>query len=355
MTMLPEGQPKRSMLSTTLMVVFLGLLLFTVALVALSFPVGWYAVFSGNLSRQFDSNSLSRPYLWIGPLVAFLPFQVSVGNWFAVLNVLYVGMFALSIRQGSNPISAMSRSLKEGERALFKSPFIVTIITIAFLTFTASVMDDLISSSGVSIGTLIGDPLALLESFTQSPLVEELGFRVLLIGVVAVILCLGRPARTALKALWRPSSAIEGLAVGSGASLLIWAATGFSAVTFGACHVLCGSTWDIGKFPEAAYGGLVLGYVYVKYGLHVAILAHWGVDYFGSVFAFFGQAAYGIPWNTNANEFFGQYLVDLDMLLLFGLASFLLILYVGLKKLAGAKKESTEVDKGLTMEPVLLP
>jgi Type II CAAX prenyl endopeptidase Rce1-like len=352
-TLFPEGQPKRSPVGTTLLLVFLVLFAFTVALVVLSFPAGWYAVFSGNLSKVFDYNSLSRPYLWIGPLVAFLPFQVSVGYWFAALSIIYVGMFVLSIRQGSNPISAISRSLKEGEKALFSSPFIVTVITIAFLTFTATVMDDLISSSGVQIGTITGDPLALLESFTSSPLVEELGFRVLLIGVIAMILCLGRPARTALKALWRPSAAIEGLAVGSGASLLIWVATGFSAVTFGACHVLCGSTWDIGKFPEAAYGGLVLGYVYVKYGLHVAVLAHWGVDYLGSVFAFFGQAAYGIPWN-HTPEFFGQLLVDLDMLLLFGLASFLLIMYVGLKKIAGAKRASPEVDQVPAMEPTVL-
>ncbi|MDA4126399.1 MAG: CPBP family glutamic-type intramembrane protease [Thaumarchaeota archaeon] len=352
--MLPDVPRKRSLVGTAFLIVFLVLLLFTVALVVLSFPVGLYSVFSGNLSKVFDYNSLSRPYFWIGPLLAYVPFRVPVGSVFAALSVIYVGMFVLSFRQGSNPISAVSRSLKEGEQALFSSPFIVTIITIAFLTFTASVMDVFISSTGVQIGTISGDPLALLAGFTSSPLVEELGFRVVLIGVIAMILCLGRPARTALKALWRPSAAIEGLAVGSGASLLIWGATGFSAVTFGACHVLCGSTWDIGKFPEAAYGGLVLGYVYVKYGLHVAVLAHWGVDYLGSVFAFFGQAAYGIPWNTTSHEFLGQYLVDLDMLLLFGLASFLLIVYVGIKKLMGMKKETLDVDKGLTGEPAVL-
>jgi hypothetical protein len=353
--MVTDEQPKQGPLGTIFLLVFLALLLFTVGLVVLSFPAGWYAVFSGTLSTRFDFNSLSSPYLWIGPLVAFLPFQVPVGTWFAALSVIYVGMFVLSIRQGSSPILAMSKSLKEGERALFTSPFIVTIITIAFLTFTASVADDLITSSGVKVGTITGDPLSLLLSFTSSPLVEELGFRVLLIGVIAMILCIGRSARTALKALWRPSAAIEGFAVWSGGSLLIWMATGFSAVTFGACHVLCGSSWDIGKFPEAAYGGLVLGYVYVKYGLHVAVLAHWGVDYLGSVFAFFGQAAYGIPWTTSTHEFFGQLLVDLDMLLLFGLASFLFITYVGIKKLVGAKRAPPEVDMVPAMEPAAVP
>jgi hypothetical protein len=354
MTLPAEEPPKSGPIGIALMLVFLVLLLFTVALVVVSFPLGWYAVFSGGLSKQFNYSSLSRPYFWIGPLISYVPFQVPVGIVFALLSVIYLGMFALSIRQGSNPLTAMLRSVREGDRALFSSPFVVTLITIAFLTFTASIMDVFISSTGVQIGTIAGDPLALLAGFTSSPLVEELGFRVVLIGVVAMILSLGRPDRTPLKALWRPSAAIEGMAVGSGASLLIWAATGFSAVTFGACHVLCGSSWDIGKFPEAAYGGLVLGYVYVKYGLHVAVLAHWGVDYLGSVFAFFGQAAYGIPWNATSNEFIGQYLVDLDMVFLFGLASFLLIAYVGIKKLVVAKKKPLEIDKGMKVEPVVL-
>jgi hypothetical protein len=175
--------------------------------------------------------------------------------------------------------------------------------------------------------------------------VEELGFRVLLIGLVAFILSMGRPLKVALSTLWRPSKVMEGLAVGSGASIIIWAATGFSAVTFGACHVICGgSTWEIGKFPEAAYGGFVLGYLYVRYGFHVAVLAHWGIDFFGSVYSFFGQAAFGTPWNSSTTEFWGQYLVDLDMLFLFGLASFLVVVYLGARKLAQWRSEQQRGD-----------
>ncbi|HEV2225641.1 MAG TPA: hypothetical protein VGR56_02410, partial [Nitrososphaerales archaeon] len=184
--MLPEEQHRRGILSVALTGMFLVLLIFTVALVVLSFPVGWYALFSGNLSRVFNSGSLGRPYLWIGPLITYLPFQVPIGGVFAGLSVIYLGMFVLSIRQGTNPIRAISMSLKEGERPLFSSPFVVTVIAIAFLTFTASLMDVFISSTGVQVGTITGDPLLLLAGFTSSPLVEELGFRVVLIGLVAM-------------------------------------------------------------------------------------------------------------------------------------------------------------------------
>ncbi len=338
----PRPQGRRVLLG-----VFLALLALTVALVVFSIPAGIYAVFSGRLS-SVSYLTLGRPYFWIGPFVAVAPFAVSAGAWFLFLTGLYCVFFAYSLRQSGGPLAAARTSLRNGFTSLMTSPFLVVIIATGFLTFSASVIDSAISSSGVPIGGPAGDPLLLLVGLTASPLIEELGFRMLIIGVIALILSMGRPWREGLKTLWRPSRAIEGFAVGSGASIIIWAATGFSAFTFGACHVFCGSSWDIGKFPEAAYGGLVLGILYVKYGFHVAVLVHWGIDYFGGVYAFFGQAAYGIPWASGTQEFIGQFLVDIDLLLLFGLASFLLVAYLVLRRLLSRRggESSVVFDKG---------
>lgn len=343
------GQDESRPLGRTILLwVFILLLAFTAALVAFSVPAGVYAVFSGRLS-SVSYLSLGRPYFWIGPFVAVAPFAVSAGAWFLFLTAVYCVFIVYSLRQGEGPLTAIRASLRSGFSSLTASPFLVAIIATAFLIFSASIIDSAISSAGVPIGGPTGDPLLLLVGFTAAPLIEGLGFRMLLIGLVALILSMGRPWKDALRALWRPSKAVEGLAVASGASIIIWAATGFSAVTFGACHVVCGSTWDIGKFPEAAYGGLVLGILYVKYGFHVSVLVHWGVDYFGSVYAFFGQAAYGIPWASGTQEFFGQFLVDVDMLLLFGLASFLLVVYLVIRRFVRQRAEgsSAELDKGL--------
>ena len=327
---------------------FLALLVFTIALIAVSFPAGFYSVFSGNLSQNVTYSTAIRPYFWIGPAVAFAPFVVSAGALFVTLTAVYILFFFYAIKQREHFWKATGAAFRSGFDALASSPFVVVIVSIGFLNFTSSEIDWLVSWAGIPIGGPTGDPLSLLLGFTFSPLVEEIGFRVVLIGTVAFILSLGRPWKAALSALWRPSRAMEGLAVGSGASIIIWAATSFSAVTFGACHVVCGSTWDIGKLPEAIYGGFVLGYLYVRYGLHVAVLAHWGVDFFGSVYSFFGQAAYGIPFDSSTKEYLGQYLVDIDMLKLFGLASFLLVVYFSLKKLAAWRTGAVigEFDKG---------
>lgn len=332
-----EEQPGSSPRSGTPlpMLAFAALFVITVFLIVLSFPAGAYSVYSGRLSQSFTYDSAIRPYFWIGPSAQYAPFVVSAGAWYAVLMAFYLLFFAYALSQKEHFWGALRAGFRTGFEALTSSPFVVTVVSIGFLIFSSSLVDLLVSSAGAPIGGPTGDPLELFLGFSIAPLVEEVGFRLFLIGTVALILSLGRPWRAALGALWRPSRVLEGVAVGSGVSMIIWAATGFSAVTFGACHVVCGGgSWDVGKLPEAIYGGFVLGYLYVRYGLHVAVLAHWGVDFFGSVYAFFGQAAYGIPWDSATKEFAGQYLVDIDMLFLFGLASFLLVVYLGLKKIA---------------------
>jgi hypothetical protein len=332
--------------------IFLSLFFFTVALMVLSIPVGVWTVFYGHLSQVYDTSSIARPYLWIGPIGVYSPLTVTVGNWFLAETGIYVALMGLALFQAQRPLKAMAASFKDGFSALLGSPFLVAVIAVGFFMFSSVIIDGIVTSTGAPIGgpPASDDPLDLLMGFTVSPLVEEFGFRVLLVGIVALILSMGRPLKDALGALWRPSRALEGLAVGSGASIIIWVATGLSALTFGACHVACGGgTWDVGKLPEATFGGLVLGVLYVKYGFHVAVIAHWGVDYFGQVYSFYGQAAYHIAWNSGTSEYVGQYLVDVDMLLLFGFASFLVVTYVVMLKVIRWRRQqaAAEVDKVL--------
>jgi hypothetical protein len=327
----PERGPSSGAVAV---VAFAVLLAFTVALVVFSIPAGVYAVYSGNLSTTESAATLVHPYFWVGPIPVVVGSLVPMGALFGGLTAVYVAMLASAVYQHRRPWRAVADSVRGGLEALGSSPFVVMMVSVGFLTFTASMIDNVTAAAGVPIGGPTGDPMELFVGFTIAPLVEEFGFRVVLIGVVAVVLSLGKTWREALGALWRPSKAVEGAAVGGGAAAIIWIAVGLSSITFGACHVVCGgSGWQVGKFPEAAFGGLVLGYVYVKYGFHVAVITHWGVNYFGSALAFFGQAAYGIPWSSGTTEYLGQYLVDLDLLFLFGLASFLLVVYLGLARM----------------------
>lgn len=339
-----EKAPRLASLAGAAIIVLLG---FTLALMLFSFPAGVYAIFSGRLSPTYGPGSPVTPYYWVGPMLGLVPFRVGAGWLFVFLLGVYAALIALLAAGDTRPIGAVRRALRDGPQALTSSPLLATVVAVGFLVFTASHIDSLVSSSGVPIGGISGDPFQIFVGFTLAPLVEEVGFRVLIIGVVAFILSLGTTAKGALGALWRPSRVLEGVALGSGTSIILWASVAFSSATFGACHVVCGGGgWEIGKLPEAIYGGVVLAYVYVKYGFPAAVITHWGVDYFGSALSFFGQAAYGIPWDS-ASEYFGQRLVDVDLLYLFGMASFLLVAYLGVRRLlvssgAGVDKPPSE-------------
>ncbi|MDG7012707.1 MAG: CPBP family intramembrane metalloprotease [Nitrososphaerota archaeon] len=353
-----EGSPA-GLGSRLVAAAFIGLALLTLGLVVGSFPAGVYAVFHGGLSDRLGYGSYVHTFLFFGPVAAVLPFAVPIGGVFLLALAVYAGMFAYGATQQKRPVAAAREAFATGVGALMESPFFVILVAIGFIGFTGT----FITAVSVSVLGSVGNPFAsvdpLLEfgSLALAPLREELGFRVVLIGLFALVLSIGRSPREALRALWRPSAVFEWTAVGGAAGAIIWAATLGSAVTFGVCHVNCGSAggWSWAKLPDAVWGGLVLGYLYVRYGFHVAVLAHWGVDYFGSAYSFFGQSAYGISINAT-NGYLGQTLVDYDLTLLFGVASFVLVVYLAARKYLVKEqgKDRRLIDKGAGSGPPLV-
>jgi hypothetical protein len=327
--------------------VFAALLAFTVGLVALSIPAGILTVFFTRLSPLYSWSSTYPLYLWIGPLFVLLPARIILGLYFLGLTALYIMLLAYSAKQGVGPWTAVAQSLRKGLDSVLSSPFIVTMASIGFLAFTASIVDQVVSGTAP-----LGDTMLELETLTVAPVVEELGFRLVLIGLVVALISAGRPWKELVRVLWRPSATFDGRSGQGATKVLVAALVAFSALVFGITHVASG--WTIGKVFEATYGGLVLGYLYVRYGFHVAVLTHWGVNYVGNIFAFFGQGVAGIPWNSPTKEYFLQQVVDVDLLLLFGLVSFLLVVYSGLQGMAkrrGTMSEpQSEVQKGLEGE-----
>ena len=161
----------------------------------------------------------------------------------------------------------------------------------------------------MSAGGLSGDSYLVLLSLALAPLVEEVGFRLFLIGVpLFVVLMITMPQTgRALRALWRPSSAWEGVDEGTPEAfairptkVLVYFLVALSAIVFGLAHWLSGAGWDIGKVSEAALDGVALAYLYVRYGLHASVIFHWALDFASNGYAFYGQAVYGVSWTANS-------------------------------------------------------
>ena len=100
-----------------------------------------------------------------------------------------------------------------------------------------------------------------LYLFTEAAVWEELAFRVLLFGLPVAIVGLACREKGALKCLLG----------GFGPSKLAIAFLIFSSVLFAFAHV---DSWGVGKFFTVILGGFMMGYVFMRFGLHAAILCH---------------------------------------------------------------------------------
>ena len=327
--------------------VYAAIIALTVVLFVLSIPFGTYAIFSPHLSTSgytYQTQIASVP-IYIGLFSVALPLSPSFGVLFLFLTSLFTIFLVIAAAQGGGIVRALRTSSREGMGALLQNPLSATIMILG-ATLLATILLDLVqTSAGVSTGGLSGDPYTLLISFTLAPLIEEVGFRFFLIGVpLFVILLFGRSsARRMLTTLWRPSAAWEGVPgdepdamAASSLKLLAYLLIVLSSVVFGAAHYLSGAGWDIGKVSEAALDGVALAYLYVRYGLHAAIIFHWAVDFVSNAFAFYGQATYGVSWTANSSY---SLIPTIDIVLLVGLPGLLYFANLFLRRLLEARAD----------------
>ncbi|MFB5597460.1 MAG: CPBP family intramembrane glutamic endopeptidase, partial [Nitrosopumilaceae archaeon] len=108
------------------------------------------------------------------------------------------------------------------------------------------------------------------------PIVEEIGFRVLLIGVPLFAMYSHRiSAKHFFKSLWHPFENLHVYKTKRVISLII-----LVAVFFGVAHIISGESWSSGKFAQATASGIIIGWVYFRYGFAPAVLIHWATNYF---------------------------------------------------------------------------
>ena len=224
-------------------------------------------------------------------LITFeLPVNFNLGQLFIVLWTIYLILFAMAM---NGPIrnlwSAIKASYTKGMFALLDNSMLGTLIVFPVVTWVTIAISLLEQAGGVSTGSLPpADPLLQFVELTIAPLREEVGFRVIPIGVVALVILFSRgKIRDGLLALWHPSRYLKKNDSPEGYKRhlrSIYVAIVVSAILFGIAHVLLGAGWGPGKILSAAVAGIGLAGLYYVYGLPAAILLHWSIDYFLSVF-----------------------------------------------------------------------
>jgi len=240
-----------------------------------------------NYSASTESSGI---ILFVTLVTVEVPINFSLGQLFIVLWTIYLILFAMALNGPIRSLwSAIKSSYTKGMFALFDNSMLATLIVFPVVTWVTIALSLLEQAGGISTGSLPpADPLIQFVELSIAPLREELGFRVIPIGVVALLILFSSGKfRDGLLALWHPSRYLKKNDSPENYKRhlrSIYVAIILSSVLFGIAHVLLGAGWGPGKVLSAAVAGVGLAGLYYVYGLPAAILLHWSIDYFLSAF-----------------------------------------------------------------------
>lgn len=253
---------------------------------------------SGNLEQltndseqNYTASAQGSGIVLFATLITFvLPVNFSFGELFIILWTIYLILFAIAMNGPiRNIISATKKSTTEGLTALFDNSMLATLIIFPIIVWLTVAISLLEAAGGVSTGSLPpADPLLEFVELTLAPLREEIGFRVIPIGIVALSILFSRgKVRDGLLALWHPARYLkknDSPEQYSRHLKSIYVAMVVSAILFGLAHVLLGAGWGPGKILSAAVAGIGLAGLYYFYGFAATVLLHWSIDYFLAFF-----------------------------------------------------------------------
>ena len=301
-------------------------------LMILSFPIGAYLVFNSeigdDITYEYPMNDLNVFLAGVGFQV---PVEFELGDGFIVLWCLFLILFAVAIfGPKKNFVNVLQSIISAGKYHQLQDSYIITAIKwFSILVVVSGVIISVQEFFGISVEK-IEAPNQLVQFFQLllAPLIEEIGFRVILIGLPLFALYSYKSSlRLFVKSLWRPSHHLRITDLKKPLLIII-----IVGIFFGVSHVITGETWSAGKFAQATVSGLIIGWVYFRYGLAPAILIHWATNYFVYSYAYIVADINKIPVET---AFTHSLLYTLELMLIAtGVISIVILAlnYIFLKK-----------------------
>ena len=263
---------------TALLSVIFGLLL-------VSFPIGIFLVFESDIGGDINYDyPLTHLELFHGTELYQMPTDVTIGDVFVVLWTFYAILFTISIIGPKHGFFKSLSSVISFGKFEYQSNYMVGITKWLSILILISLLINFIQE-GFGIVTVppLGDN-DLIQFFyiTLAPLIEEFGFRLILIGIPLFALYSSNASpKYFLRCLWRPAN----LEIYDSKKAIILIV--FVGILFGFAHIAFGDSWSEGKFAQAAAGGIILGWVYLRYGFVASLLIHWATNYFVFSYAYF--------------------------------------------------------------------
>lgn len=269
-----------------LFVPYSGLLSVIFGMMILSFPIGLYVMFSSDIGKdinyQYPVDGLN---LFFGGIGYKIPISFEIGDAFMISWAIFVILFSISYFGPEDSIlKTLSNMMSRGWKSM-RGNALVNVMTWFSILILFSVMIETIQQVfGIKIESPSSDnDLVRFFQIGISPLTEEAGFRVLLIGIPLFLMYSHSTSpKLFFKSLWRPSKYLEIDRYQRSMILIITI-----GLLFGVAHIVSGTPWSPGKVTQATVAGIIIGWVYVRYGFAPAVLIHWATNYFLFSYLFF--------------------------------------------------------------------
>ena len=233
----------------------------------LSFPLGAYVMFHSDLGNDINFK-FPLPQLEI----------LSIGDVFVVFWVAYILLFTIAMLGPKEGFVKNLSSLMAIGKLKTQTNYMVSVTKWFSILILASAVVTLLQE-GFGISTTpppVENNLIQFFYVSLAPIAEEFGFRVLLIGIPLYAFYSHKTSgKHFFKSLWSPSHYLHIYESKKPFILIL-----IVAIFFGLAHILSGEPWSSGKFAQATISGLILGWLYFRFGIISAILVHWATNYF---------------------------------------------------------------------------
>lgn len=248
-------------------------------MMVLSFPVGAFVVFNSDIGNEINFQyPLSGFDFFLGGIGYEIPVEFELGDAFIVIWILFLILFTISfLGPKKDFLKTLTPIVSDGKYPLESNYMVSMIKWFSILVLVSGLINFAQESVGISIeAPPAQNELIRFYDVTLAPIIEEIGFRVLLIGLPLFAFYTHKTSFVHFfKSLWNPSDNLDIFDSKKALVLIV-----VVAVFFGVAHILSGEPWSSGKFSQATISGIIIGWVYFRMGLVSAILIHWATNYF---------------------------------------------------------------------------
>ncbi len=262
-------------------------------LMVFSFPIGAYLFFNSQIGKDIDYGYPWPGFEFIEHFGEFGGFEIA--DLFIVAWVFFLIIFTISVLGPKKNFLKVLSAIMAGSYRIQNGNYLVqTIKWFSVLIVLSGIIDIIQQRFGVkTTPPPFENDLLQFFGITLAPILEETVFRMILIGIPLFFWYSKKGSvRLFARSLWNPNN----LAVGDPKKIIILVV--FVGVFFGLAHIISDQSWSNGKFAQAAISGIILGWVYYKYGFVASTLIHWATNYLIYSYGYLVSSVNEIPVST---------------------------------------------------------